>query len=96
MREICMASVDTEAEQREALAKGYRTFRVRTDDSALMHDETLCPASDEGGHRTTCSKCLLCDGAERGDTRRNVAILVHRTTMTFYRSRQLDLFEEKL
>lgn len=93
MRRIAMASVDTVAERDDAQARGYRTYRVRTEDSPLADTETICPASDEAGHRSTCTRCLLCNGAERGDARKHIAILPHRATVQFYRSQQLELFQ---
>ena len=60
---ICMASVDSEEEMREAHARGWRTFRV-----GLLHDtqvrktEALCPASAEAGRKLQCAQCLACSG----------------------------------
>jgi hypothetical protein len=75
LREYLMASVDSPAEQREAVAAGWRTFRVRTPDQPLLAGEMVCPASDEAGHRTKCDKCLFCCGrSKRG---KSVAIYAH-------------------
>lgn len=63
-RPFCMASVDTEDEQRDAVALGWRTFRIRADESApVFSNEVICPASNEAGHRVTCAQCELCRGA---------------------------------
>lgn len=60
----CMASADSEAEQRLAAAMGYRTFRVGTiGESLVKGKEILCPASEEAGRRTNCAACLLCGGS---------------------------------
>ncbi len=72
-----MASCDTPAEQEQASADGWRTFRVRTSAQALSAREISCPASDEAGKRTTCSACGLCNGATATDARAHVAIIVH-------------------
>jgi hypothetical protein len=72
---FCMASTDTPDETAQAQKLGWRTFRVRTPDSALNPNEVICPASEEGGYRTTCSKCSLCMGTTL--KAKHVAIIVH-------------------
>ena len=72
-----MASVDSMAERLQAVAKGYRTFRVIAPGESPHADEILCPASAEMGHRTSCEHCGLCDGSEVGDTRKSIAIVAH-------------------
>lgn len=63
LRPYVMASVDSEAEAIEARAAGWRTFRVAAaGDVARMTGEVVCPASDEGGKRTSCDACGLCSG----------------------------------
>lgn len=76
MLQLCMASADTPAEHATAKAAGYRTFRIRLADEPLARREIACPASDEGGNRTTCEACGACDGAERARAA-DVAIVVH-------------------
>jgi hypothetical protein len=39
---------------------GWRTFRVRKHDAPALKNEAICPASKEGGQRTTCADCGLC------------------------------------
>jgi hypothetical protein len=75
---ICMASVDTPAEQREAKQLGWRTFRVRRNAAdPLLAGEISCPASKEV-NRTTCANCLLCNGsAGPRDRRADIAIIQH-------------------
>lgn len=75
-QDFCMASVDTLREQLEAACAGWRTFRVRQREEALQVGEVACPASEEGGHRTVCANCELCQGARRRGVR-NVAIIAH-------------------
>ena len=58
-----MASVDSEAEAREAWAMGWRTFRVAPAVGwAKLEGEGLCPASFEAGKRVQCDGCKLCSG----------------------------------
>ena len=59
---LCMASADTETEADMARAVGFRTFRVRGQDQAIMPGEFVCPASEEGGKRKQCNECGACDG----------------------------------
>ena len=41
----------------------------------LARDETICPASDEGGHVTTCDDCELCSGLHKNA--KSIAIFAH-------------------
>ena len=75
LHDLCMASVDTPEERREAKQKGWRTFRVRTADEPLADREIACPAADEAGNKTTCEKCRLCAGTSK--PAKDIAIVVH-------------------
>lgn len=81
LKTIVMASVDTEDEFHVAHLAGWRTFRVRTrsTDPILAYAqrplEFVCPASDEGNHRTTCARCQLCRGTS--SPARSVVIAAH-------------------
>ena len=70
-----MASVDSEAEAREAQADGWRTFRI-TPTSQKFKNEIVCPSSEEAGRKTTCDQCLLCNGSASKSTR-NITIAAH-------------------
>jgi hypothetical protein len=63
LKDLCMASADSEADVAAATAKGWRTFRVRKHDAPTLANESICPASKEGGQRTQCDRCGLCKGA---------------------------------
>lgn len=80
LRAYCMASVDSPEERALAHWMGWRTFRVRTADEALLTRESVCPASDEGGRKLTCSTCGACDGSSR-DRRGGIAIILHGNHM---------------
>lgn len=75
LRNYVMASVDSLAEAEQAWADGWRTFRVRSATDSLTKREAVCPASEEGGKRSTCAKCNLCRG-QRSEAR-SIAIIVH-------------------
>ena len=59
---ICMASVDDELEMREAMSKGWRTFRVAQPGSAPTPAEAHCQASAEMGAKVQCADCRACGG----------------------------------
>lgn len=76
LKAIAMASVDSEHEFFHAGLAGWRTFRIRRRDEALVAGaEFVCPASDEAGHRVTCQVCTLCRG--QASQARSVAIYPH-------------------
>jgi hypothetical protein len=73
----CMASVDTPRQREEAIALGWRTFRVRLADQPLEEGEFACPASKEAGYRLTCEECRACSGAKDGGKNASPAIVFH-------------------
>ena len=78
LKSLSMASVDNISEQIEATKKGWRTFRVATENSKIMDNEIICPNYTTG---VQCVKCGLCSGASK--KAKNVVALVHGT----YKSR---------
>lgn len=78
LRFFCMASVNSAAEARKAHDLGWRTFRVRSADEPIEPGEITCPASKEAGRRTTCQRCVLCDGMRTvSDSRKHITIMYH-------------------
>jgi len=78
---ICMASVDSikgyNKEYEKAQSLGWRTFRIReSEDNPLMENEFICPASKEGGVKTTCEKCGTCSGLSV-KTYKSPTIVIH-------------------
>jgi len=71
---LVMASADTADEAAQANLYGMRVFRVSigVDKQA---GETTCPASAEGGRRTTCANCMLCGGTSKAA--RDIVIADH-------------------
>jgi len=63
LKNLCMASADSESDVATATARGWRTFRVRKHDAPVLKNESICPASAEGGKRVQCDTCGLCKGA---------------------------------
>jgi hypothetical protein len=63
-KKYCMASADSRQEYVRAKLLGWRTFRVRFTDDALMRGEFACPASIEMGNKLTCEKCGACNGVK--------------------------------
>jgi hypothetical protein len=76
LKEFCMASVDTIREKNTAVARGWRTFRVRLEEEEVKSDEIMCPASKEAGVKSDCSKCNGCNGLS-SKMKKNVSIIVH-------------------
>lgn len=63
-QKLLMASVESEVEAEEAQSRGWRTFRIRREgEDNLPSAEVVCPASEEAGKKTTCSRCTLCSGS---------------------------------
>lgn len=75
LKNLCMASADSESDVARANAKGWRTFRVRKHDAPALDNESICPASKEGGQRVQCDSCGLCKGATIAA--RNIVIADH-------------------
>jgi len=73
LKPYTMASVDSPAEQAIAAGRGWRTFRVNSDNSPIA-GEIRCPSSPEGGDKVQCYNCCLCHGA---GSERNITIQVH-------------------
>ena len=58
---LVMASADTIDQAAKANLLGMRVFRV-SNGIDVQPGETVCPASAEGGRKSTCVKCTLCSG----------------------------------
>jgi len=56
-----MASADTIDQAAKANLFGMRVFRVSVGIDK-QPNETVCPASAEGGRKSSCIKCTLCSG----------------------------------
>jgi hypothetical protein len=94
LRWLLMASVDTPHEAWEAQALGWRTYRTRLESEELLPFESTCPASKEAGHKTTCERCLQCNGTQAVDVRRSYAIEAHGVGRKAYeRLRTIDQAE---
>jgi len=73
MRELCMASVETETDRYIAQALGWRTYRIRHKGAALATNEIACPSDTQG---RKCIACMACDGALKPSAA-SVAIVIH-------------------
>lgn len=80
--DLFMVSADSREQARDAWAAGMRTFRVipvrdwsEHQRAAIDKNEILCPASSEGGFKSTCDRCGLCAGASK--QAKSVAIVAH-------------------
>ena len=68
-----MASTHSIFEEKIAKDMGFRSF-IATDEK--IEGAVNCPASKEGGYKSTCSKCVLCSGTE-GKGKKSVYIFNH-------------------
>ena len=73
---LVMASADSIDEAAHANLLGMRVFRVSIGVDK-QPGETICPASAEGGKKSTCAKCTLCAGTSI--QARDVVIADHAT-----------------
>lgn len=89
LSKYCMASIESPAERAQAVALGFRTFRVMGPlQRREKYVEAQCPASREGGHKLTCEECGACNGTRTGILG-NVAIMVHGAKMKNFDQRSL-------
>ena len=70
LQALAMASVQSPAEQVDASARGYRTYRRYRGMLELLTKEIECPYP-----RVQCRTCLLCDGTRANETRKHIAVL---------------------
>lgn len=75
-RDLLMASVENGRGADDALAMGWRYFRVRRATDPVLLGEIICPAAPEGQYRRTCATCKACDGRKR-DGQVSVVIIGH-------------------
>ena len=68
-----MASCHSEGQAKYAESKGWRSFIAAKE---AIQNTVNCPASNEAGFKSTCSKCGLCSGTN-GKGKKNVYILEH-------------------
>jgi hypothetical protein len=68
-----MASVHSAMEEEIATLIGYRSFVVASETQSQF---ISCPASEEMGFKSNCSKCGLCSGT-KGKGKKSVVILEH-------------------
>lgn len=70
---LFMASTHDQDSEREAKLKGWRSFVAS---QRGIKGLVQCPASDEAGFKSNCSKCGLCSGTQ-GKGNKSVVILEH-------------------
>ena len=72
LKQVSMASVDSIEEQKEAVIRGWRTFRVTADLSDKLDNEIVCPNTTKA---IQCADCGLCSGTSL--KAKNILIEVH-------------------
>lgn len=63
LRDFLQASCHGMRDYIDATARGWNPYLVVPEGESLPAGVTLCPASAEAGHRTTCQACHACDGS---------------------------------
>lgn len=76
-RSFLSASCDSEQDAFDAKQAGWRYFRVRSTNDRMLDGEIMCPASPEGGNKSQCARCGLCNGSQANDGRKSITIIVH-------------------
>ena len=66
-----MASIDRTNSKKQAIALGYRTYRVLGELDTLDEDEIMCP---HDSHGVQCADCRLCSG--NGIKAKNIAVRI--------------------
>lgn len=72
LKQVSMASVDSVEEQKQAVAEGWRTFRVSKDLKDIQDNEIICPNTTRN---VQCIDCGLCSGNSIGA--KNIVVEVH-------------------
>src|SRR5262249_14932544 len=90
----CMASVETPGQRLDAIARGFRTFRVRLPNQPLEEGEFVCPASEEAGRRLRCDECKACSGAKATGKAATPAIYFHGSSIAG--NRTLRMYERTM
>lgn len=78
--DFCMASVDTEELQTEAVKAGWRTFRSKLENEKLLTNEQICLNSTK---KLQCEDCLLCCG--NTIKAKNIVINAHGCNLETYK-----------
>jgi hypothetical protein len=69
LKDLCMASTDTNEEYLEAKSLGWRCFNVMNENQEYPATKYMkCPASEEMGYTLQCWQCLACNGTQNGAT----------------------------
>ena len=71
-----MESVESVAAASLSWSLGRRTFRIVSNVNDIIRgSEIVCPATAEGGAKTTCEKCGLCAG--NSVKAKSIAVVAH-------------------
>lgn len=73
---ICQISADTEKEALRSWKKGYKTFRVKSENMAILEGEIQCLNTS---HNISCVDCGLCDGSKM-----NIVIDIHGSRASLF------------
>lgn len=77
IKDLCMASTDTNEEYYEAKSLGWRCFNVMNKNQQQPEGKSfICPASEAMGKKVQCHDCMACNGTQNGATA-DIMIEVH-------------------
>lgn len=74
-KDLFMISADSIKEAKIAWQNKARTFRIINVITEKTDNEIICPATAEGGNKTDCNSCGLCQGAH--STAPSIAVIKH-------------------
>ena len=73
--DLFMTSADSLHDARIAWQNKRRTFRIIHVTTEKQNNEIICPATPEGGNKSDCNSCGLCQGAHA--TAPSIAVVAH-------------------
>jgi hypothetical protein len=80
---FCMASADSEKDRSNAIKKGFRTFRIKTEAMPVLKGESVCPATTAAA--LDCATCGACKGTT-GSRKGTIVLDVHGSGSKWFKA----------
>ena len=91
IKDLCMASTDTNEEYYEAKSLGWRCFNVMNKNQQQPVGKSfICPASEAMGKKVQCHDCMACNGTQNGATA-DIMIEVHGVSHKVNKFKELTM-----
>lgn len=91
LKDLCMASTDTNEEYYEAKTLGWRCFNVmNSNQEQPVGKYFICPASEAMGKKVQCHDCMACNGTQSG-AKSDILIEVHGVSYKVNRFKELTM-----